>query len=108
ERLRSLGSGDHEIGCLKRSTSVVEIAAVEELVPHRTGLWSAVAAARALGGQLSGIILDPSIPLLVPFEDYDLHLPEDGRLNIAEHIVVSVSGQEGGLDTLTCRGMSKF
>jgi hypothetical protein len=105
ELLKEAGFGEWEEQRYRSATHLMILSGADALVYPRVGFWSAVGAARAVADCLSGVILDPELPRLVPITESAWPLPGDARIRAAEHLLVTHAGRRDGLLT---RGMCKF
>ncbi|GAB4464785.1 MAG: hypothetical protein OHK0029_34960 [Armatimonadaceae bacterium] len=108
--LRAFAPGETEERRFRDATHVVLIEASDLLLSPRVGLWTAIAAARALTEFLPGaVLLDPEFPRLMPLEMAQENLPENGYLRLVDHILIPYSqDSETGQMWMTTRGMARF
>jgi uncharacterized protein YegJ (DUF2314 family) len=108
ELLRVFNPGEIEERRFHEATHMVVVSAPDVINHPRIGLWSAIAASRALAEAAGGVILDPEIPRLLPQDSHGEDIPADARINIPEHIILPVSTDRRGLAWMTSKGMGKF
>ncbi|HWE38156.1 MAG TPA: DUF2314 domain-containing protein [Isosphaeraceae bacterium] len=106
--LRQFGMGDDEERRLGGATHLALVTSPDRIQHPRLGFWAAAAAARAIAERHDGVVLDPSIPRLLPVEGPDDEFPGDGRLHIPRQIVVPFSIDARGLGWMTTKGLGKF
>lgn len=113
-----LASGGHEADPAREEAQrfaaakeVVVVSAKFVLVRPLLHVWAALAAARAVALATSGVVLDPEIPRLLPIAGYASGVPGDGRVVVADHVVVPTNAAEtkGAAATwTTTSGMPRF
>lgn len=77
-------------------------------LPPHPGLWSAVAGARALVGDLGGVAFDMTTRRLLPPGDEHRGLPDMGAMVIPDHLAIEREDEEGPSASLATLGMAKF
>lgn len=108
ELVGALEPGELEERRYEQASHVVRIEADDLLKHPRAGFWCALAAARSLAGEFSGVAYSVSQSRLLPISSYEQSLPSDARVRLLDHIRMPVSLQSNGKMWMTTTGMNAF
>lgn len=100
--------GELEERRYEQASHVVSIEADDLLKHPRAGFWAALAAARAIAGELNGVALNASQGRLAPISSYEQSLPTDAWVGLREHLMIPHSIQANGKMWMTTTGMDVF
>jgi hypothetical protein len=98
EKARRLAESTHAVVVMGRDVGIQ---------PH-TGVWLALAAARALVEEFAGVAVDMSTQRLLPLEDDAKDLPQMGQIFLKDHLAFDLVRAGPDAPALVTRGMVKF
>lgn len=106
--IRAFRPGELEERRYDEASHVVHIVGDDLLKHPRAGFWCALAAARGLAGELSGVAYSVSQSRLLPVWSYEQSLPTDAWVRLWDHIMMPYSLQSNGKLWMTTTGMNAF
>ncbi len=106
--LRAMRMTEEEERRFAEATHLAFVTAIAPLRHPPFGLFAARTLARGLADASDGVVLEPYAPRVLPIAKHEERIPDDGRVDVASHVVCPMSTAEDGSVWLTTIGMQKF